>query len=264
MLSMQTIIVYGQDPRMDFVAGYFYHLGYEVYEEFLDDIEAYAIITSPTISYEMERELTNKANQGQILYYGILSKESLGILQSRGVVCRCYLNWENFVEKNAVLTAQGIVHEAIKAGAVLCESHCLVAGYGHCAKALIPYLIEEGAHVDVLVRRRELRHDIEALGCGYLSLQCAENICFDKYSYLFNTIPAVIFDRAMVHRLPLDIMIFDIASKPGGVDYNLCRSMDIWAKLYSSIPGKLYPQKAGEIVASCILDYEKEHPLTQE
>ena len=29
---MRNIIVFGHDPRMESVAGYFYHLGYDVYE----------------------------------------------------------------------------------------------------------------------------------------------------------------------------------------------------------------------------------------
>jgi len=48
-------------------------------------------------------------------------------------------------------------------------------------------------------------------------------------------------------------MIFDIASAPGGCDFEYCRENNIFAILSLGIPGKEYPMEAGRIIADVIL-----------
>ena len=42
---MRNIIVFGHDPRMESVAGYFYHLGYDVYENPEEPVADACVIT---------------------------------------------------------------------------------------------------------------------------------------------------------------------------------------------------------------------------
>lgn len=263
--AMQDVIVFGRDLRMNFVAEYFYNLGFDVYET-LDACSAHAcIITAPSLSYEEEQALSGIRNQDVVLYYGLLSNECLQTLKAHDIRCFCYLKQEKMVSENAILTARGIVKTAAKADAVLYESHCLVLGYGHCGCAIAKALKNSGANVDVMVRRKDLKSSIEAEGFGFLNLLQQERYCYEKYSYVFNTIPALVLTKELLARMPHSIMIFDIASKPGGTDFSYCRQHEIRADLYLGLPGKLYPREAGEIIASCV--YEQlpaTEPLTQE
>ena len=252
---MRDIIVFGHDPRMESVAGYFYNLGYDVYENPEEMIADACIITSPKLSESEEDALCNYVTDSHILYYGILSKKCLEKMAEKNITCKAYLKLEKLVTENAVLTAQGILTIAGR-DAVLFESHCLVLGYGHCGKAIADALVYAGANVDVAVRRKELKPELERHGYGYLNLMQWERYAYDKYSYVFNTIPALVLDAAHLQKFSETILIYDIASSPGGTDFGYCRAHGIRADLYLGIPGKLYPKEAGRVIASGIYEHE--------
>ena len=262
---VQDIIVFGQDSRMSYVAEYFYNLGFDVYESLQIVNKHVCAIIAPTLSHEEELELSNFTGEDILVFYGRLSETCLLSLKSHGITCISYLNIEKFVSENAILTANGIVKIATKANACLVESHCLVLGYGHCGKAIAEKLKQLGVKVSVMVRRKDQKSSIEADGYEYLNLTISERYCYEKFSYIFNTIPAFVLSKEVISRMPSNIMIFDIASKPGGTDFDFCKTNGIIADLYLGIPGKMYPREAGELIADCV--YEKIHTtesLTQE
>ena len=51
-----------------------------------------------------------------------------------------------------------------------------------------------------------------------------------------------------------NVMIFDIASSPGGVDFEYCKNNNIFTRHSLGIPGKLYPKEAGTIIAKAIVN----------
>lgn len=52
---MRNIIVFGHDPRMESVAGYFYHLGYDVYENPEEPVADACVITARTYVRQRRR-----------------------------------------------------------------------------------------------------------------------------------------------------------------------------------------------------------------
>ena len=106
---MRNIIVFGHDPRMESVAGYFYHLGYDVYENPEEPVADACVITAPKLSEAEEEILCAYMTDDQILYHGLLSAASRQKLQEKGVTCHPYLQLETLVTENAQLTAQGIL-----------------------------------------------------------------------------------------------------------------------------------------------------------
>ena len=106
---MRNIIVFGHDPRMESVAGYFYHLGYDVYENPEEPVADACVITAPKLSEAEEEILCAYMTDDQILYHGLLSAASWQKLQEKGVTCHPYLQLETLVTENAQLTAQGIL-----------------------------------------------------------------------------------------------------------------------------------------------------------
>lgn len=48
-------------------------------------------------------------------------------------------------------------------------------------------------------------------------------------------------------------MIIDLASAPGGVDFDAAQAMGLQAKLASGLPGRCAPDTAGELIAQTIL-----------
>lgn len=252
---MQDIIIYGHDPRMDYVAGYFYNLGFDVYEA-LDDAHLEAcVIAAPKLSLQEETKLCECIHKKQTLWYGMLSPDCMRSLEEKQVIGKSYMQLEKLVYENAILTAQGMLRIAGRE-AVLLESHCLVLGYGYCGKEMARALQEAGAHVDVCVRRKDLKSEILERGFGYRNLLQFERYDFEKYSYVFNTIPAKILTAERLEKFSANIILYDIATKPGGTDFEYCEKRGIRADLYPGIPGNLYPKEAGNIIASCIYEHD--------
>ncbi len=50
-----------------------------------------------------------------------------------------------------------------------------------------------------------------------------------------------------------DVTIVDIASAPGGVDFDFCRQQNIRAKLCPGLPGIYAPQSSAEILFEAIV-----------
>lgn len=154
---------------------------------------------------------------------------------------------------NAVSTAEGAILEAIKnSNIVLHKSKCLVTGYGRCAKILADKL--KGLNADVCIAARKNIDLIYAESLGYNILhisQLKDNV--KKFDYIFNTIPSIIFNASILEKVNKNATIIDIASKPGGVDFEFANEIGICAYLCLGLPGKYAPKVSAEILGNKII-----------
>ena len=75
-----------------------------------------------------------------------------------------------------------------------------------------------------------------------------------KYKFIFNTIPAPVLTSDYLNKISEKTVIIDIASVPGGTDFNYAKKKGINAKLCLGIPGKTAACSSGEILAEAILN----------
>ena len=73
-----------------------------------------------------------------------------------------------------------------------------------------------------------------------------------QYDFVFNTVPAPILTNEFLMEVKPDVTVIDIASKPGGVDFEYCRKKGICAKLCLGLPGKYAPKSAAGILMEVI------------
>jgi dipicolinate synthase subunit A len=69
---------------------------------------------------------------------------------------------------------------------------------------------------------------------------------------VFNTIPALVLTRELLQKMPQEALIIDIASSPGGVDFQGAADLGIKAILAAGLPGKAAPVTAGRILGRCL------------
>lgn len=252
-MDISNICVFGEDGRMDYVAQIFYDRGYDVYRD-LKNLNSRSVLILPPPCGEREMvQVLPYLVDGQRVYGGMVSNRFIHECALMGVCISDYLKWDQVTADNAVLTAKGIIKEAMAYGAVLQESNCLVTGYGFCGKALSGALAEHGAHVDVMVRNKSLAPVLIDEGFGYVDMAEPVWKSLEKYSYVFNTVPALVLTADVLQAFSDNVMIFDIASLPGGTDFAYCRENHIFAVNSLGIPGKEYPKEAGEIIAYAII-----------
>ena len=156
---------------------------------------------------------------------------------------------------NAIPTAEGAIQTAMeKSYKTIFNSNSLVLGYGRCGKILANMLKGIGANVDVTYRKDEDLAYIKAYGLNPINLyKIKSNI--NKYDFIFNTIPYEILDKDILLNVDKKSIIIDLASAPGGLDYNYARELNLQAIYCPSLPGRVAPYTAGEILKDKIIDF---------
>lgn len=253
-MNISNVCVIGNDGRMDYAAQTFYDMGYDVYRDFKHINSKSVIVLPPPVGEQMTKTLMPHLKTGQTVYAGMISNRLTHECELKDIPVYDYLKWDHVTAANAELTAKGIIRESSCMKAVIEESDCLVTGYGFCGKALARALYGSGARVDVMVRRKELCSEIEGLGYGFIDINNSKKNNLEKYSYIFNTVPALILNAGLLIRFSNNVLIFDIASAPGGVDFAYCSENGIFAIQSLGIPGREYPKEAGDIIAKAIIN----------
>ena len=60
---------------------------------------------------------------------------------------------------------------------------------------------------------------------------------FKEVKTIINTVPAPVITESYIRALPADALIIDIASKPGGTDFDAAKRFGITARLSLGLPG---------------------------
>ncbi len=180
------------------------------------------------------------------------------LFQEAGVRTVDYLAREELSTLNAVPTAEGALQILLEETAcTIYGSRMLVLGFGRVGSRLAAVLHALGAKVTVASRDCVELARAEMLGCTPLPLSSLER-CAGAFSVICNTIPAKVVGPSVLEQLPAEALVLDLASKPGGVDWDAAqasRCRVVWAL---SLPGKTAPITAGEIIAKTIDNILKE------
>lgn len=198
-------------------------------------------------AYPMDTVLQNM-RQGAVLVGGFLE----GIPQKPGISVTNLLASERFAQANAWPTAEGAIRISLeRTERTLKGSRCTVLGYGRIGKDLVKLLRSFGADVVATARRKEQLEDISALGVLAVHTDDILEACIDS-NFIFNTIPHVLLDEDKLKKLRRDVVIIDLASSPFGVDFNAATRLKLDAQAYQSLPGRMFPKTAADIIYSCI------------
>lgn len=168
-----------------------------------------------------------------------------------------YYDNEDFLVKNALLTAEGAVAIAItEYPGALKGTKCLVTGFGRIGKALTKMLLSLGADVTTAARKPGDLEAIEAYGAKALSFDKLNG--FNEPNLIFNTVPAPVITEQLIKRLPKNAFIIDLASSPGGTDFEAAKQYSVKTAFAPGIPGKYSPLAAAEIIMDTIKSAKEE------
>lgn len=208
------------------------------------------ILLPVPVSEVMLKKMIPFFSKKHIILGGNLPKNFVSYCNEHEIACLDYMKIPEIAIENAVATAEGAIFHAIQISKyTLHQSKCLVIGFGKCGEILADRLY--GFKADVTVSTRDGRHKSKARSYGY---DVPEVIPYETFAFLFNTAPAKVITPSVIDRLSPDTIIIDIASHPGGVDYNYCIKKDIEARHCPGLPGKLSPKTSAEIIYKNICD----------
>ncbi|MBH8608507.1 dipicolinate synthase subunit DpsA [Thermoactinomyces sp. CICC 10521] len=153
---------------------------------------------------------------------------------------------------NSIPTVEGALMMAIQNTDITIHgSECIVLGLGRCGMSLARTLHAIGARVKVGVRGSAYKARVFEMGMESFDIEDLAQYVRNA-DLIFNTIPALIITSTVLAQVPHDVVIIDLASKPGGVDYTFAEKRGIKAILAPSLPGIVAPKTAGRILARTI------------
>ncbi len=168
-----------------------------------------------------------------------------------------YASKDEFSILNALPTAEGAIECAMsRYEGTISGSKCMIVGFGRIGKILAKKLKALDADVTVCARRKSDFAYISALGYNSRNTDSLKSV--RGYDIVFNTVPAMIFDKTLLMNTDRNTLIIDLASLPGGVDFEAAHKFNTDAVRALSLPGKCAPKAAGEIIKTTVFNIIEE------
>ncbi|MBO8170962.1 MAG: dipicolinate synthase subunit DpsA [Bacillaceae bacterium] len=191
-------------------------------------------------------------NQHAVIYTG-MARDYLERLATKHSIKLVQLLGRNDVAiYNSIPTAEGALMMAIENTDITIHgSTCAVLGFGRTGMTMARTLKNLGARVKVGARRED--HLARIYEMGFIPFHTNElRSCVHDIDLLFNTIPTRIVTREVLDSMPKSAVIIDLASSPGGTDFQYAEKMGIKALLAPGLPGIVAPKTAGKIMADTL------------
>ncbi|MGI6669249.1 MAG: dipicolinate synthase subunit DpsA [Acetivibrionales bacterium] len=203
-------------------------------------------------------EIFKIMKKNQLFIAGRISEKLKQLAKAYNVYSIDILEREEMAVLNAIPTAEGAIQIAMEELPItLNGSKTLILGYGRVGKALSKMLAGIGAEVYVEARKYP---DIAWIKTyGYIPVYISElKNYISSMDVIFNTIPSRILDCEMLRKVGKDCLIIDLASKPGGVDFERAKTLGIKVIWALSLPGKVAPVTAANYMKQTIYNIIEE------
>jgi dipicolinate synthase subunit A len=153
---------------------------------------------------------------------------------------------------NSIPTAEGALQIAMmESRSTIHGSKSCVIGFGRIAMTLARSLKALGADVTVVARNQGQLARAREMGCHRAGFDQLKQIM--KVSDLvFNTVPAVVLPAELLKHANPAVIIIDLATQPGGTDFEAANTYGLKAILAPGLPGKVAPVTSGKILAEVI------------
>ncbi|MDL2300659.1 dipicolinate synthase subunit DpsA [Clostridiaceae bacterium OttesenSCG-928-D20] len=221
--------------------------------------DKWAILTSPLSEGEYPvDEIFSEISPTSVVCAGMANETCHGLAKAHGIEIIDYYEREELVIKNAIVTAEAAIEILIRETArTIWQSKILVLGNGRVGKVLAGRLLLLGADVSVSARRHEDFALIEGMGCKSLDSNfLGENL--SEFDMIINTVPAMILTPERLTHIRKDALILDLASKPGGCDFESASNLGLNVVWSLGLPGKSAPITAGDIIKETIYNILEE------
>lgn len=150
---------------------------------------------------------------------------------------------------NSVPSAEGAVQMAMDATNITIHgSESFVLGMGRFGTTLIHLLKGMGAKVTAAARKPSDLARAAEMGVTPLDFQSLEE-SVSRAEIIYNTVPDKVIGRTILENMSRDAVIIDLASIPGGTDFEYAQLLGIKAFLAPGLPGIVAPKTAGLILA---------------
>lgn len=200
-----------------------------------------------------------RMDRGATVFSGIGCQYLRRICEEAGLPLVEYREADEFAIWNSIPSAEGAIQMAMESTPfTVFGSRSLVLGFGRTGKATA--LLLKGLFSDVTVAARK---DLDfariwASGYRYVGWEKLPQAVAEA-DIIFNTVPSLVLTREVLTGAPSHCVVIDLASAPGGTDFEAAKELGLTAKLAPGLPGIVAPVTAGKIIAELIVRHLGNH-----
>jgi dipicolinate synthase subunit A len=189
-----------------------------------------------------------------VIYTGVKTPYLTKLMETTGRKVVPMFARDDMAILNSIPTAEGTLKVAIEhTDFMIHGSKVMVLGYGRVGKTIARLFASVGAKVHVGARKEaDLARIIEVGLTPFQLKDLGDEV--KNMDICINTIPHMMLTPEVLDKMDHDTLIIDVASKPGGTDFEYAKEKGIKALLELGIPGKVAPKSAGAIIAKVLID----------
>ena len=255
MDGQRRFAVIGTDPRLAAAGRALARAGFAVGGPEQTALADYILLPLPLDeSRTPVAELLRAAKPGALAVGGKLSAQARQIAAEAGGELVDYFAREELILCNAIPTAEGCIGILMaERSRTLWGGSILLTGFGPVGQALGVRLGALGAQVTAAARRPAQRALAESFGLRSVAIGRLGQLA-PAFDTVENTVPALVLSAEVLARLRPESLIVDLASRPGGTDFEAARRLGHRAIHALSLPAACAPETAGEAVAQTVCD----------
>lgn len=186
------------------------------------------------------------------LFLGSPDLNFIDLAQKMNIEYFDYNKDECFQISNAAITAEGTIAIMInERKRTIYSSNILVLGYGRLGKMLSEYLKVFNPNLYVAARKNTDITWINQKGHKGIKINEIDRV-IGSIDIIVNTVPAHIISNYLIDKMAKDVLIIDLASKPGGLDHSYAMRKKIKTIHSLGLPGKVAPKTAAKTIFETI------------
>ena len=189
-------------------------------------------INSPYAKDEIKIEQLLKANKQKIFISGGIKESIKEQLEEKYLKVIDVMKREELAILNTIATAEGTIKLAIEnTDKILQGASVLILGFGRVAKIVASKFSLLSTKVTCAARKISDLAWIEAYGYNSININ---DILYElkDFDIIINTVPQIIIKEKELKHMKPDVLLIDLASKPGGIEGTKAIQMGlkyIWA-----------------------------------
>ena len=200
----------------------------------------------------LTKEILEKTPEHCTVYSGITNDYlNLLIKETKRSLVQLF-NRDDVAILNSIPTVEGTIMMAIQhTDTTIHGSKVIVLGLGRVGMSVARTFHALGAKVKVAANQSE--HIARIIEMGLTPVHVDDlQIAVEDIDICINTIPHLVVTSDVIEKMPLHTLVIDLASKPGGTDFQYAEKRGVKALLAPSLPGIVAPKTAGNILADVL------------
>lgn len=216
-------------------------------------------INSPYSNSKIEiQKIITLLNKENIFIAGAINEPICKNLRDKNIKVIDLMKQEELTVLNTIATAEGTIEIAIQNTDInLQGSNILILGFGRVAKTVAKKFKALDAIVTCAARKEEDLAWIQTLGYKEKNINNLKED-LDQYDIIINTVPQIILTEKKLRYINNKALIIDLASKPGGVDFEKAKEIGIKTIWALALPGKVSPLTSAKFIKKTINKILKE------